>query len=169
MYSPISAVLIKWLSSSVPKFSEYIIMTINTKYSSYEPRHDKTNKISLCPAKTQISLGICPVWSESSVCTQWVAKDRSFFHQSLSDQSSLSARAILLVLSWGGSNYIEGLEIAFSFILQNEFHSIFSSIFHSAWQNLYFCNWIKTSSVCNFDIAWIKCVRFGKEKLKMFP
>ena len=32
------------------------------------------------PAKTQISLGICPVWSESSLCTQWVAKDPSFLH-----------------------------------------------------------------------------------------
>ena len=31
------------------------------------------------PATTQISLGIRPVWSESSLCTQWVAKDPSFF------------------------------------------------------------------------------------------
>ena len=30
-----------------------------------EPRRDKTNKMSGHPAKTQISLGICPVWSES--------------------------------------------------------------------------------------------------------
>ena len=29
----------------------------------FEPRHHKTNKMSVCPAKTQISLGICPVWS----------------------------------------------------------------------------------------------------------
>ena len=28
---------------------------------SFEPRHDKTNKISMRPAKTQISQGICPV------------------------------------------------------------------------------------------------------------
>ena len=33
----------------------------------YEPRHDKTNKMSVRPAKTQISLGIRPVWSESSL------------------------------------------------------------------------------------------------------
>ena len=33
----------------------------------YEPRHDKTNKVSVWPAKTQISLGIRPVWSESSL------------------------------------------------------------------------------------------------------
>ena len=32
-----------------------------------EPRLDKTNKVSVRPAKTQISLGICPVWSESSL------------------------------------------------------------------------------------------------------
>ena len=30
------------------------------------------------PAKTQISLGIRPDWSESSLCAQWVAKDPSF-------------------------------------------------------------------------------------------
>ena len=39
-----------------------------------EPRHDKTNKVSERPAKTQISLGIRPVWSESSlsVWKAWV-------------------------------------------------------------------------------------------------
>ena len=40
-----------------------------------EPPHGKTNKITVRPAKTQISLGIRPVWSESSLCVQWVAKD----------------------------------------------------------------------------------------------
>ena len=29
----------------------------------FEPRHDKTNRVSVRPAKTQISLGIRPVWS----------------------------------------------------------------------------------------------------------
>ena len=33
----------------------------------FEPRHDKSNKMSVRPAKTQISLGIRPVWSESSM------------------------------------------------------------------------------------------------------
>ena len=32
------------------------------------------------PAKTQISLDICPVWSDSSPGTQWVAKDPVFLH-----------------------------------------------------------------------------------------
>ena len=36
-------------------------------YGTYELRQDKTNRMSVHPAKTQISLGICPVWSESSL------------------------------------------------------------------------------------------------------
>ena len=37
---------------------------------AYEPPRDKTNKVSVRPAKTQISLGIRPVWSESSLWAQ---------------------------------------------------------------------------------------------------
>ena len=44
----------------------------------HESRHDKTNKMSVRPAKTQISLGIRSVWSESSLRAQCVAKDPSF-------------------------------------------------------------------------------------------
>ena len=47
--------------------------------------HDKTNKMSVRPAKTQINLGICPVWSESSLCAQWVAKDPGFLHADSED------------------------------------------------------------------------------------
>ena len=35
---------------------------------------------SVRPAKTQISLGMCPVWSEPSLCAQLIAKDPSFLH-----------------------------------------------------------------------------------------
>ena len=83
----------------------------------YEPRHDKTNKMSVRPAKTQISLGICPVWSESSLCAQWVAKDLSFLHADSedSDQTGRMPRLIwvfvgrtliLLVLSCRGSIWL---------------------------------------------------------------
>ena len=41
-----------------------------------------------------------PVWSETSLCDQWVAKDQSFLYAD--SESSLDAHAILLVLSWGG-------------------------------------------------------------------
>ena len=69
------------------------------------------------PAKTQISLGICSVWSESSLCTQWVAKDPSFLHADSedSDQTGWMPRLIwvfaghtitLLVLSCRGSYFL---------------------------------------------------------------
>ena len=62
----------------------------------YEPRHVKTNKVSVCPAKTQISLGIRPVWSDSSLCAIWVAKDPSFLHADSedSDQTGQMPRLI---------------------------------------------------------------------------
>ena len=55
-------------------------MLYKRKYSGVwktkkEPPHDKTNKITVHPAKTQISLDIRPVWSESSLWAQWVGQD----------------------------------------------------------------------------------------------
>ena len=50
-----------------------------------EPRHDKTSRMSVRPAKTQISLGIRPVWSESLLCAQSIAKDSSFLHADSKD------------------------------------------------------------------------------------
>ena len=94
---------------SVPKWSG----TCPT-YFIFEPRHDKTNKMSVHLAKTQISLGISPVWSESSLCAQRVAKDPSFLHADSedSDQTGRMPRLIwvfagrtttLLVLSCHGT------------------------------------------------------------------
>ena len=91
-----------------------IVFPLSTLLSSCEPWHDKTNKVSVRPAKTQISLGIRPVWSESSLsawrklgslATHWV-------HSEDSDQTGRMPRLIwvfaartltLLVLSCRGS------------------------------------------------------------------
>ena len=80
----------------------------------FEPPHDKTNEMTVRPAKTQISLGMRPVWSESSLsawkklgslATHWA-------HSEGSDQTGRMPRLIwvfagrtvtFLVLSWGGS------------------------------------------------------------------
>ena len=80
----------------------------------FEPRQDKTNKMAVRPAKTQISLRIRPVWSESSLsagrnlwssATHWA-------HNVDSDQTGriprliwdfAGRRLILLVLSCRGS------------------------------------------------------------------
>ena len=82
-----------------------------------EPSHDKTNKVAMRPTKTQISLGIRPVWSEPSLCAhQWVAKDPRFLHadSKVSDQTGRMTKLIwvfagrtltLLVLSCRGSYF----------------------------------------------------------------
>ena len=59
-------------------------------------RMTKSTKWPMCPAKTQISLGIRPVWSESSLCTQWAAKDPRFLHADSegSDQTGRMPRLI---------------------------------------------------------------------------
>ena len=66
--------------------------------------------MSMRPVKTQISLGIHPVWSESSLCAKYVAKDPRFIHVDSkdSDQTGLiwvfAGRTLtLLVLSCRGS------------------------------------------------------------------
>ena len=71
------------------------------KYQPSEPLHDKTNKITVRPAKTPISLGIRPVWSESSLCTQWVAKDPSFLHAD-SEDSDQTERITRLIWVFAG-------------------------------------------------------------------
>ena len=85
--------------------------------------------MSVRPAKTQISLGIRPVWSDSSLCAHWVARYPSFLHADSedSDQTGRLPRLIwvfarctliLLVLSWGGSNvFMENWQkLSFSYL-----------------------------------------------------
>ena len=73
--------------------------------SAYEPRHDKTIKVTVHPAKTQISLGVRPVLSESSPCAQWVAKDPSFLHAD-SEDSDQTWRMPSLIRVFAGCTLI---------------------------------------------------------------
>ena len=104
-------------TSCFHKISSYNVhpdYTLVNFSSIFEPRHDTTNKMSVYPPKSQISLGIRPVWSESSLYVQWIAKDPSFLYADSEgfDQTGRMPRLIwvfagrtatLLVLSWGGS------------------------------------------------------------------
>ena len=60
----------------------------------------KPNKMTVCPAKTQISLGIHPVWSGSFLCAHWVAKDPSFLHVDSEDWSDWAVAQADLSLRW---------------------------------------------------------------------
>ena len=97
-----------WRKTKITSDNDWNIQT------RLEPRHDKTNKMIVRLAKTQISMGIRPIWSEFSLCAQWVAKDQSFLHADNedSDQTGRMPRLIwvfagrtttLLVLSCRGS------------------------------------------------------------------
>ena len=61
----------------------------------------KPTKWHVRPAKTQISLGIRPVWSESWLCAQWVAKDLSFLCVDSEDWSDWADAQADLSLRWG--------------------------------------------------------------------
>ena len=53
--------------------------------SKMSQRMTKPKKWHVLPAKTQIILGIRPVWSESFLRAQWVAKVPSFLHADSED------------------------------------------------------------------------------------
>ena len=58
--------------------------------------HVRPAKWHVRPAKTHISLAIRLVWSESSLCAQWVAKDQRCRHAETedSDQTEWMPRVI---------------------------------------------------------------------------
>ena len=58
--------------------------------------------MSVCPAKTQINLGIRPVWSEASLSAEWVAKDPSYLHADSEDWSDWAD----LSLRWAHSHFV---------------------------------------------------------------
>ena len=73
--------------------SSYRATCTNLATTSELP-HDKTNKMTVCPAKTQMSLGIQPVWSESLLCAQCVAKDPSFLHADSKDSDQTGHQSL---------------------------------------------------------------------------
>ena len=104
-----------WCCESVASLTDLKIVPYSSPSEmTFNMNHDKTSKVTVRPAKTQISLGIHPVWSESLLCAEWVVKDPSFLHADNkdSDQTGRMPRLIwvfagctvtLLVLSCCGS------------------------------------------------------------------
>ena len=72
--------------------------------SLYELQHDKTNH----PVKTQISLGIRPVWTESSLCAQWVAKDPRLLHADSEDSDQTGRMPRLICVFVGRTCHFVG-------------------------------------------------------------
>ena len=69
----------------------------------------KPAKWHVRPAKIQISLGIRPVWSESLLCAQWVAKDPSFLHTDSKDSDQTGRMPRLIWVLAGPACHFVGL------------------------------------------------------------
>ena len=67
--------------------------------------HDKTNKMSVRPAKIQISLGICPVWSESSL-SAWRKFGSLAIHWTHREDSDQTGRMPRLICVFAGRTLI---------------------------------------------------------------
>ena len=68
----------------------------------------KPTKQPVHPAKTQISLGICPVWSESSRCTLRVAKDPILLHADIKDSDQTGRMPKLIWVFTGHIGHFVG-------------------------------------------------------------
>ena len=64
--------------------------------------------MTVCPAKTRIGLGIRPVWSESSLCAQWVAKDPSFLQADSEDPDQTGWMPRLIWIFAGHTDHFVG-------------------------------------------------------------
>ena len=71
----------------------------------------KPTKWYVRPAKTQISLGIRPNWSESLLCAQWIAKNPSFLHADSKDSDQNGRMPMLIGVFAGSNNHFVGLVI----------------------------------------------------------
>ena len=76
--------------------------------------------MSVRPSKTQISLGLRPVWSELSLGAQWVAKDPSVFHADSEDYSDWADAQADLSLRWAHTHFVCFVmsRLIFTFIFQ---------------------------------------------------
>ena len=68
----------------------------------------KPTKWHVRPAKTQISLGIRPVWSESSLCAKWVAKYPVLLHADSEDSYQTGRMPRLIWVFTGRTSHFVG-------------------------------------------------------------
>ena len=94
-----------------------------------EPRHDKTNIMCVCPAKTQIGQGIPPVWTESSLCARCVAKGPKFLLVDSEDSDQLGWMPRLIWVCPGAQSHFVGLVKSRLIFLINWMTCVMKAIF----------------------------------------
>ena len=65
-------------------------------YHRNEWRHSNSYNLHMCKGKTQISLYICAVWSDSLPCALWIAKGPKILH-AMSQDADQTARMCMMV------------------------------------------------------------------------
>ena len=123
----------------------------------------KPTKWHVHPAKTQISLGIHPVWSESLLCAEWVvAKDPSFLHADSEDRSDLADDQADLGLCWTHMPFCWFYHDAAHFTNAFEGENIFS-ISHKKVKGTLLLSWQKPISFITKKV--MNTIQFHQTKL----
>ena len=98
-----------------------------------ELTHDKTNKM------------ICPVWSESSLYTQWITKDPRFLHADSKDWSDWADALVDLSRRWAHRSFCW-------------FYHETAQLKHSGpgflKKNLVITMWIHHTTICDMQLLW---------------
>ena len=76
----------------------------NWKRNWFEPPHNKTNKMTVRPARLR-SVWASTQFDPSLLCAQWVAKDPSFLHADSEDWSDWADAQADLSLHWAHSHF----------------------------------------------------------------
>ena len=103
-FQPVPLSVSPYKKASIDSTSAH--MNHSIPINTNEPQHDKANIMSVRPAKTQINLGIRPVWSESSLCAQRVAKDPNYLHADSADWSDWADAQADLSLRWAHTHFV---------------------------------------------------------------
>ena len=97
------------VDTTIGSYTTEVTMTRNLKQKQQMSRlMTNQTKWHVRPANTQISLGIRPVWSESSLCAQWVAKVPSFLHADSEDSDQTGRMPRLIWVFDGRTCHIVG-------------------------------------------------------------
>ena len=111
-----------------------------TSTEPFEPPHDKTNKVAVRLAKSQISLGIHPRWSVSSLCAQRVAKDPSCLHEDSEDLDQTGRNPRLIWVFAGHTVTLLVLSCLGLFGIAGHFYPLHFNVYTTAFT----CNLIET-------------------------
>ena len=137
-----------FFESVYKKHQRHLLITAN------EPRHDKTNKMSVRLAKTQISLSIRPVWSESSQCAKLVAKDPNFLHADNKDSDQTGRMPRLIWVFAGRACHFVG------FVMRRHVNSCHTYSWGVKRKIIKIIYWFSGQS--NFSLFWGQCPRWDR-------